>query len=121
MNDKILKQVEMASRPIPVPGFSVNIGLVNFPPLAQVMECLVNKKPFGLKSKSNAIIFDPEALVIYDYAGGDLVKTICGDEANFVNYLKLAAIEHRTFLTSATCIEMVKPKKVPQNKLITNI
>lgn len=110
------KQIELAKRLIPMGMLDVHLNktINKLPCLAQVIECIAHGKGFGLKSKDNTIIFDPEKLVVYDFAGGNLSKTDCKDNTQFLNYLKLAAVCHTTFISAQTCIEMVKPKKLIQ-------
>lgn len=110
--DAINKTVNGACTPIPLPVLDVQISLVNFPALAHVLHCINNKTGFGLQCKSSTIIFDPEKLVVYDYTSGKLNKTICRNDKDFINYLKMAAIEHRTFISSIKCIEIVKQKRI---------
>jgi hypothetical protein len=116
--NKIEKQIEMLNRPLPMPSLDVNIGLINFPPLSRVLDCLATKTGFGLKSDYGTIIFDPAELVVYDYTNGELTKTICNTEKNFISYLKLAAINYRTFINAHTCIEIVRRRKISEGKLL---
>lgn len=122
-SSKIEQQLEMASRPIAGPmKLEVKTVLQNFPALQSVLHCLDNKIPFGLRGDAmSTAIFDPENLIVYDYTGKDAVKTTCRDEKDFSNYLKLVAIDHRTFLKAETCISYIKLKNEPKKKLITNI
>lgn len=109
-NNKTIEQVEMAAREIPLPSLDVKISLTNHPAIAQVLECIADNKGFGLQCPGSTIIFDPVELVVYDYSDGQLNKTICGTNTNFINYLKLAAVNHRTFISSEKCIEIVGRK-----------
>lgn len=112
-SSKIEKQLEMVSRPLPIPALEVKTVLQNFPALQSVLHCLDNKIPFGLRGESmSTAIFDPEKLIVYDYTGKDAVKTTCRDEKDFSNYLKLVAIDHKTFLKAQTCIDYVKSKNL---------
>lgn len=116
--NRIDKQISLVMRPMQTPiAGEVLINLGKLPCLSQVLDCINRNQAFGLSRKGNKIMFDPAELTIYDYAGGELTKTICPDNTSFLNYLKLASVCHTTFVTASKCIEMVKPKRL----IITDI
>lgn len=110
--NKIESQLQLINQPLPMPKLDVKTNIGNHPAIASILECVNDNQGFGLQCTGSTIIFDPAELVVYDYSDGQLTKTICGNEKNFINYLKLAAVSHLTFLTSKKCIEIVRAKNI---------
>lgn len=60
-------------------------NLLVFPGAEQVIDCLENKKGFGLQNGNKTVIFDVENLIAYEYRPGDIVRVKCNDVNNFMN------------------------------------
>lgn len=122
--DEVIKRVEESGKQIndfkenfdtmdAVVG--VHLKLTNFPQHEDIQRCLNAKEVFGLSNVKNSIIvFDPETLRIYDYTNSKLVFIVCKDYAQFLNYIKLAVINHRAFFEAPVAIEYLTQKKLLQ-------
>jgi hypothetical protein len=115
--DKIDRQLEMVSKPIAMPSLDVHLT-VKLPCINQVLDCLENKQGFGLQSTEGTVIFDTKNLQVYELHAGELTKTNCRDEKDFMNYLKLAAQNHTTFISEKTCISLVSRKNISESKKV---
>lgn len=91
----------------------VKIILKNFPFAEDILTCLNKKQAFGLSNGEESwIVFNVQALAVYDYSYGHFNICKCKNYKQLLNYLRMSLVSHREFRTSEMCVRFLKDKNI---------
>lgn len=82
---------------------------------ADVIECLNNKRTFGLRSSDeldSILIFNVSKLCLYDYSRGKMNIIRCKDYTRMLNYLRFSVQSHRIYLNLEQSCDFLRNKSI---------